>query len=137
MGTSTGNKILIIALIALVLFVLCSDCKAQWNTENGAFLKYDKIEHFTGCAGLYTGLRLFQSQETALYTTIGLQFLWEVKDELMPYQKYGWWGGEGFCNYDMAAGTFGALLAYGIDKLIHIKRVKVSYNETLNITYNF
>jgi uncharacterized protein YfiM (DUF2279 family) len=36
---------------------------------------------------------------------IGL--LWEIKDAIVPYEKHGWWGGEGFSWKDLVANVIG------------------------------
>ena len=126
----------------LMLLLIYGSCFGQWNTERGTVIKYDKVEHFIGCAGLYAGFRLtgLEPVRARNYTIIA-QVLWEVKDHFMPWQKYGWWGGEGFCWRDLVAGSAGAYFGYWIDtKIVQPlfgEKVNVSYNGTLNIAYRF
>lgn len=38
--------------------------------------------------------------------------LWECKDALLPWEKYGWWGGDGFSWRDLIASYLGILLLF-------------------------
>ena len=40
----------------------------------------------------------------------------EIIDAVLPYEKYGRWGGDGFSKYDLAYDLLGIGLAYVIDK---------------------
>lgn len=89
-----------------------------WNSSFGTIIKYDKIEHCIGSAFLYQGCKSYDFKpKTALLLTIGIGFLWEVKDGLVPCEKYGSVGGEGFCWKDLTADIIGTVLSYEFDKL--------------------
>ena len=45
----------------------------------------------------------------AFFITQGFSLLWEIKDGLFSYKKYGYWGGDGFSYRDHAAATIGQI----------------------------
>jgi len=55
-------------------------------------------------------------QAIPLLLTAGV--LWEVKDGFVPYEKYGFWGGEGFSAKDVVAGAVGIGLNYLVHAII-------------------
>jgi len=84
----------------------------KWNSPNGHFIKYDKIEHCLASAGLTISFMAFDEKNWKYALLSG--FLWEVKDSLFPYEKYGQWGGEGFSSKDLIADMAGVAIGYGI-----------------------
>jgi hypothetical protein len=44
--------------------------------------------------------------------------LWEVKDGFLPWEEYGWIGGDGFSWRDGVAGSIAAVGGYAIDKWV-------------------
>jgi len=89
--------------------------KDKWNSPKGHFLRYDKIEHCIGSAGLTISLTTLDEKNGWKYTLLA-GFLWEVKDGFMPFEKYGHWGGEGFSTKDLIADVIGVAIGYGIFK---------------------
>jgi len=110
----------------LMLLVLVTTTQAQWRTvpfnkdkwmsNNGALLKYDKAEHFTGSLIINIAIDWKYA--------IALGFLWECKDAVMPYEKYGAIGGEGFSYKDLIADIAGVItweiIYYCGKKFIHL-----------------
>ena len=89
----------------------------RWNYENLEWV-HDKEAHFVGSFGSYYFFRYkgFTEKEAILYSIyIGLAK--ETFDALVPYEKYGNWGGDGWSNADLQANLLGVGLAYVIDKL--------------------
>lgn len=78
----------------------------RWLSQNGTIqkgiLKYDKIEHLL--LGFIFGL-------INIYLALALSVLKEIWDEFVPYQKYGWIGGEGFSFKDLIADLTGIGIA--------------------------
>ena len=52
---------------------------------------------------------------------VGLGVLWEAKDSVIPYEKFGYWGGEGWSNMDIRTDIYGVvanrILNYSIKKI--------------------
>lgn len=86
----------------------------HWLSKGGTILPYDKLEHFLVyfLAAFLLSFKLAKETVIALLCAIGL--LWEIKDALMPYEKYGWWGGEGFSWKDTAANLVGIVLGLAL-----------------------
>ncbi len=62
--------------------------------------------HFAGSGGLYWALSHHTATpEQALLYTTGLLWLWEVKDAYLPWEDYGFIGGDGFSWRDGLAGS--------------------------------
>ena len=78
----------------------------KWLSTQGLILKYDKLEHL-----LFFGALTLLGDNWWMYAT-ALNFGNEVKDVLLPWQKYGWIGGNGFSVKDFLAGCVGTVLAY-------------------------
>jgi hypothetical protein len=73
--------------------------------------------HFTASGGLYWAISHHtESEESALIHTIPLIWLWEIKDGFLPWEKYGWIGGDGFSWRDGLAGTIAVMGSYAFDK---------------------
>jgi len=73
--------------------------------------------HFTASGGLYwTISHHTESEESALIHTLPLIWLWEVKDGFLPWEKYGWIGGDGFSWRDGLAGSIAVVGSYAFDK---------------------
>ena len=72
--------------------------------------EYDKLEHLGAGILLVSVLSHFMPKRYAFFITIMICLLWEFKDALLPWQTYGWFGGNGFSVYDLAAGVLGALI---------------------------
>lgn len=83
----------------------------RWQSRNGAYLsRYDKVEHFGLAAaghGLLIGLDRANLVRTTPFRRIKLSLLlitwWEIKDSVVPWERYGSFGGEGFSSKDWLA----------------------------------
>ena len=74
-------------------------------------------EHFAASGGLYWAISNHTaSEESALLHTLPLIWLWEVKDGFLPWEEYGWIGGDGFSWRDGMAGSIAAVGSYAFDK---------------------
>ena len=80
----------------------------RWLSTNGTVLRYDTAEHLVGSAGLYWSARLLGADDENSFSNATLVgFLWEVKDSLYDYERFGSWGGEGFSIKDFIADVIG------------------------------
>jgi hypothetical protein len=74
-------------------------------------------EHFAASGGLYWAISNHtESRESALLHTLPLIWLWEVKDGFLPWEEYGWIGGDGFSWRDGMAGSLAVMGSYAFDK---------------------
>jgi hypothetical protein len=91
--------------------------KWRWADDSEEFTQ-DKEAHFVGSAGGYFFFRHkgYTEKESILYSFY-LGLTKECIDALLPWEKYGSWGGDGFSKYDLAYDIAGIGLAYVIDKL--------------------
>ena len=91
--------------------------KWRWANDT-AELTHDKEAHFVGSAGAYF---FFRHKEYTTVESIALSFglgvTKEVIDALVPWEKYGSWGGDGFSKYDLAYNVAGIGVAYLIDRI--------------------
>ncbi len=86
----------------------------KWLSPHGAILHYDKMEHLLASAALaYVGT-FFIPLLMACIVALLIGFLWEYKDGLMPYEKYGWFGGEGFSWKDLIADFVGIVIVFSL-----------------------
>ena len=91
--------------------------KWRWADDTAEFTM-DKEAHFVGSAGAYFFFRHkgYTEQESILYTFyLGLGK--ECIDAILPWEKYGRWGGDGFSKYDLAYDIAGIGVAFLIDKV--------------------
>ncbi len=74
-------------------------------------------EHFAASGGLYWAISNHtESRESALMHTLPLIWLWEIKDGFLPWEEYGWIGGDGFSWRDGLAGSIAVAGSYAFDK---------------------
>ncbi len=94
----------------------------HWLSKGGTILEYDKLEHFLVyfLAAFMFSFKLPKKIVIALLFAIGL--LWEIKDALLPYEKYGWWGGEGFSWKDLTANMIGMAVGVALHSWINLDR---------------
>ena len=119
--------------VALVIILLTSFCHAQtlgeWRWSHQEFMDAPKknVQHFgTGLISMTldytTNLKWWQSDLIAISCGVA----WEIKDGFCPYEKFGYWGGEGFSfmdvKIDIAGVAINRILNYSI-KAIY-KKVK-------------
>ena len=104
----------------------------RWADDTSEFTM-DKEAHFVGSAGAYFFFRHkgFTKCESIQYS-IYLGLSKEVIDALLPWEKYGQWGGDGFSKYDLMYDILGILTAWGIDELIKPKKEKKKVDVTLD-----
>jgi hypothetical protein len=75
--------------------------------------------HFAASGGLYWAISNHtETEESALLHTLPVIWLWEVKDGFLPWEEYGWIGGDGFSWRDGVAGSIAAVGGYAIDKWV-------------------
>ncbi len=85
--------------------------KDNWDSRQGSIIPYDKLEHLVVWFLIYLGLYLVSDYQTAFAGAIASGILWEMKDAVVPWEKYGWIGGDGFSVKDLIADIAGILLA--------------------------
>ena len=85
--------------------------KDSWRTKQGLIIKFDKIEHFLSWFVIYAVANAFLSGLYAAIIAMLTGFLWEVKDAFVPWETYGFWGGDGFSWRDFAADILGIIFA--------------------------
>ena len=123
---------LIIVLMVLSISYSQEFGKWRWADDTSEF-EMDKEAHFVGSAGAYFFFRHkdyteLESVKYAFY--LGLTK--ECIDALLPWEKYGTWGGDGFSKYDLYYDIAGIGIAYLMDKLWKPKE-----NNNDNIQYRF
>ena len=114
--------------------------KWRWANDT-AELTHDKEAHFVGSAGAYF---FFRHKEYTAVESIALSFSLgltkEVIDALVPWEKYGSWGGDGFSKYDLAYDIAGIGVAYLIDRVWKPKEKSSDFaigfnNDSISIHY--
>ena len=105
-------------IVLMVLSIGFSQKFGEWRwADDTAEFTMDKEAHFVGSAGAYFFFRHkdYTKKESALYTFyLGLGK--ECIDAILPWEKYGRWGGDGFSKYDLAYDLSGIGVAYLIDR---------------------
>ena len=102
--------------------------KWRWADDSGEFTM-DKEAHFVGSGGAYFFFRHkgYTEKESILYSFyLGLGK--ECIDAILPWEKYGRWGGDGFSKYDLYYDIAGIGTAYLIDKLWKPKEERNDFN---------
>ena len=102
-------------MVSIMVTLLYSDWR--WASDT-AELTHDKEAHFVGSAGAYFFFRHkdYTEMESIRYSFY-LGLTKECIDALLPWEKYGAWGGDGFSKYDLYYNISGIGLAYVVDKL--------------------
>ena len=127
-------------LILMVTTIGFSKTEWRWATDTNEFTM-DKKAHFLGSAGAYFFFRHkdYTEEESMLYSLyLGLGK--EVIDAVLPWEKYGAWGGDGFSKYDLMYDIAGILCAYGIDKIWKPKENKNDFRigfDNTGISFSF
>ena len=107
-------------LISILLMVTVSFSqelgKWRWADDTAEFTM-DKEAHFVGSAGAYFFFRHkdYTEKESILYS-LCLGLAKETIDAMVPWERYGRWGGDGFSKYDLAYDIAGIGVAYLIDR---------------------
>jgi len=101
----------------IVLFLLTSLLSAEWRWANDTSeFTFDKEAHFVGSAGAYFFFRHKDYTELeSIRNAFYLGLTKEVIDAVLPHERYGRWGGDGFSKYDLYYDMAGIGLAYVID----------------------
>ena len=102
----------------LMVLLICSMCYPEWRWANDTMeLTHDKEAHFVGSAGAYFFFRHkdYTTMESIRYTFY-LGLAKECIDAVIPWEKYGAWGGDGFSKYDLYYDVLGIGAAVLIDK---------------------
>jgi hypothetical protein len=89
----------------------------RWADDTAEFTM-DKEAHFAASGGVYFFFRHkdYTEKESILYSFY-LGLTKECIDAVLPWEKYGRWGGDGFSKYDLAYNLAGIGTAYFIDKI--------------------
>tara|TARA_B100000131_G_scaffold264310_1_gene261522 strand:+ start:79 stop:492 length:414 start_codon:yes stop_codon:yes gene_type:complete len=120
----------IISIILLMVTLTFSQELGKWRwADDTSEFTMDKEAHFVGSAGAYFFFRHkeYTPKESILYSFyLGLGK--ECIDALLPWEKYGRWGGDGFSKYDLAYDLAGIGVAYLIDKVWKPKENKNDLN---------
>lgn len=120
------SNILFISILFLILFGLViptfpqtrqfTFARDKWDSKSGMIFVYDKLEHAGGTAFLYASLRILGATKwEAFFITVASAILWEIKDAVISYKDYGWFGGDGFSFKDLGAGLGGMVVFCSID----------------------
>ena len=120
---------LIKVIMVLLVTSFCFPQKfGQWRwADDTSEFTMDKEAHFVGSSGAYFFFRHkdYTIKESVLYTFyLGLGK--ECIDAILPWEKYGRWGGDGFSKYDLAYNVAGIGLAVLIDSIWKPKN-KINY----------
>ena len=113
-------------IVLIVLSIGFSQEFGKWRwADDTAEFTMDKEAHFVGSAGAYFFFRHkgYTEKESVLYSFyLGLGK--ECIDAILPWEKYGRWGGDGFSKYDLAYDIAGIGVAFLIDKVWRPKETK-------------
>ena len=90
--------------------------KWRWANDTAEFTM-DKEAHFVGSAGAYFFFKHknYTTKESIKYSFY-LGLTKECIDAVLPWEKYGAWGGDGFSKYDLYYNVLGIGTAVLIDK---------------------
>ena len=103
----------------IMVLVMCSMVYSEWRWANDTSkFTMDKRAHLGISTGLYFMFRHkdYTEAESILYTFyLGLGK--EIVDAILPHEKYGDWGGDGFSKYDLYYDILGIGIGYMVDKL--------------------
>jgi hypothetical protein len=103
----------------IIILMVTLSFSAEWRwADDTAEFTMDKEAHFVGSAGAYFFFRHkdyteMESIRYSFYLGLGK----EIIDALVPWEKYGRWGGDGFSKYDLAYDIAGIGVAYLIDRV--------------------
>lgn len=115
----------------LLILLLAGVSQAGWRWSRSLVFTDPDADacHAVGSAYLASsmqavGLKWWQADLAAL--SAGLT--WEIKDGLVPWERYGWIGGEGFSAGDVVCNLTGIVT----NRLFHILLNKVKGNEKIS-----
>ena len=84
----------------------------KWRCAHDSWSSNDKGFHCFGSAYLFIALHKFLFFPYAFLITFFSGLLWEIKDATLPYEDFGFIGGDGFSYKDLTADIIGILLGY-------------------------
>ena len=113
---------MLIKIIMVLLMTSLIHAEWRWANDDMEFTM-DKEAHLVGSFGLYYLFRHKEFNETqSILYSVSLGLLKETSDALLPYEKYGRIGGDGFSKYDLYYNIAGIGLAYALDKLWKLEK---------------
>jgi len=126
----------------IIILMVTLSFSAEWRwADDTAEFTMDKEAHFVGSAGAYFFFRHkdyteMESIRYSFYLGLGK----EIIDALVPWEKYGRWGGDGFSKYDLAYDIAGIGVAFLIDKVWKPKEKKSDFavrfnNDRISFSY--
>ena len=129
-------------IMLMVLSIGFSQEFGKWRwADDSAEFTMDKEAHFVGSAGAYFFFRHkdYTQKESILYSFY-LGLTKECIDAILPWEKYGRWGGDGFSKYDLAYDIAGIGVAFLIDKLWKPKEKQSDFaigfnNDSISFSY--
>ena len=84
-----------------------------WRWADDKWLGQDKRMHFVGgMVAMVLCALVFGVTGRALAIASLSWWAFEIKDAIIPWEKYGRWGGDGFSYKDALASTAGACFTY-------------------------
>ena len=106
-------------ILLIVLSINFSQKLGEWRWANDTMeLTHDKEAHFVGSAGMYF---FFKHKDYTTYESIKYTFYLgltkEIIDAMLPWEKYGAWGGDGFSKNDLTYNVSGIILAVLLDQI--------------------
>ena len=120
---------------------MCSMVYSEWRWANDTMeLTHDKEAHLVGSAGAYFFFRHkdYNVIESIRYTFY-LGLVKECIDAVVPWEKYGAWGGDGFSKYDLTYNIAGITLAILLDNIWKPKEnskwERGFNNNTISVSY--
>jgi len=106
-------------ILLMVLSIGFSQRFGEWRWANDTSeFTHDKEAHLVGSTGIYFFLRhkQYSVKESILYTFY-LGLTKECIDAILPWEKYGMWGGDGFSKHDLTYNVAGITLAILLDNI--------------------
>jgi hypothetical protein len=122
----------------LIILIMAGSAFADFRWSHEPIFKNIDASacHFVGSAYLassleHVGLKWWQSDLIA----VGLGLGWEIKDGLVPYEKYGWLGGEGFSFGDLTCNICGVVSNRAFQAVL--KKVKADKRKRHTLRYDW
>ena len=102
----------------IMVILMCSMVYSEWRWANDTSkFTMDKRAHLGTSTGLYFMFRHKDYTEVeSIFYTFCLGLGKEIVDAILPHEKYGAWGGDGFSKYDLYYDVLGIGAAVLIDK---------------------
>ena len=124
-----------------MVLLICSLCYSEWRWADDTIeLTHDKEAHFVGSAGAYFFFKHknYTTMESIKYSFY-LGLTKECIDAVLPWEKDGAWGGDGFSKYDLYYDILGIGIGYMVDKLWKPKEnskwERGFNNNTISVSY--